>query len=85
MRRISGGMVGNSNYIGTSLNGLIQEVKLKEKKPIQFPNFFSLNQVDRTSHWVVHSALKELYINDPFEIKHMIEDMEAKLTEASKN
>ena len=26
MRLISGGMIGNSNYIGTSLNGLIQEV-----------------------------------------------------------
>ena len=29
------GIIGNSNYIGTSLSGLIQEVKPK-KKPIQF-------------------------------------------------
>ena len=26
MKLISDGMIGNSNYIGTSLNGLIQEV-----------------------------------------------------------
>ena len=29
MKLISGGMIGNSDYIGTSLNGLIQEVKPK--------------------------------------------------------
>ena len=29
------GMIGNSNYTETSLSGLIQEVKSKEKKPIQ--------------------------------------------------
>ena len=28
-------IIGDSNYIGTSLSGLIQEVKLKEKNPIQ--------------------------------------------------
>ena len=28
MKLISGGMIGDFNYIGTSLNGLIQEVKL---------------------------------------------------------
>ena len=28
-------MIGDSNYIGTSLSGLIQEVKIKRKKPIQ--------------------------------------------------
>ena len=27
LKLISGGMIGNSNYIGTMLNGLIQEVK----------------------------------------------------------
>ena len=36
MRLISGGMIGNSNCIGTSLNGLIQEVKSKGKTPVQF-------------------------------------------------
>ena len=29
------GMIGTSYYIGTSLNGLIQEVKSKGKNPIQ--------------------------------------------------
>ena len=38
---ISGGMIGNSNYIGTSLNVLIQEVKLKEKTLFRFFNFFT--------------------------------------------
>ena len=37
----------------------------------------------RTSHWVGHSDLKELYTNDLFERKHTLEDMEAELTEAS--
>ena len=36
MRLISGVMIGNSNYIGTKLNRLIQEVKLKGINPIQF-------------------------------------------------
>ena len=31
MKLISGGMIGDSNYIGTSLNGLIQEIKSKGK------------------------------------------------------
>ena len=36
IKLIFGGMIVYYNYIGTSLNGLIQEVNLKEKKPIQF-------------------------------------------------
>ena len=36
MRIISGGMIVDSDYIGTGLNGLIKEVKLKGKNPIQF-------------------------------------------------
>ena len=36
MKLISNVMIGNSNYIGTILNGLIQEVKLKGKIYIQF-------------------------------------------------
>ena len=36
MRIIVGVIIGNSNYSGTSLNGLIQEVKSKGKNPIQF-------------------------------------------------
>ena len=34
-------MIVNSNYIGTSLNGLIQEVKSKENTLLSFFNFFT--------------------------------------------
>ena len=36
MNIISGGMIVNSNYIGTSLNGWIQKISSKEINPIQF-------------------------------------------------
>ena len=36
MKLIGIGIIGDSNYIGTSLNGSIQEVESKGKKPIQF-------------------------------------------------
>ena len=36
MNLISGGMIGDSDFVGKSLNGLIQQVKSKGKKPIQF-------------------------------------------------
>ena len=36
MKLISGGMVGDSNDIGTSLNVLIKEVKLKGENPIHY-------------------------------------------------
>ena len=39
MKLISGGIIGNSNYIGTILNGLIQEVKPKVKILFSFFNF----------------------------------------------
>ena len=52
-------MIGDSNYIGTILNGLIQEVKLKGKTPIQFLQNHYINKNARTSHWVGHSYLKE--------------------------
>ena len=58
MKLISVGMIGNSNYIGASLNGLIQEVQTKGMNPFQFLQLFFLNKNDRTSHWVGHSALK---------------------------
>ena len=45
---------------------------------------FYINKGDRTSQWVGHSKLKELDINDFLERKHMIDDMEAELTEAPK-
>ena len=40
MNLISIGMIRNSNYIGTSLSGSIQEVKSKTEKPFQFLNLF---------------------------------------------
>ena len=46
--------------------------------------FNNINKGDKTSHWVVHSDLKELDINYFFERKHIIEDMESELTEAPK-
>ena len=36
MNLISGGMIGNYNYIGTSLNGWIQNISSKGINPIQF-------------------------------------------------
>ena len=42
---------------------------------------FYLNKNDRTAHWVGHSKLKELFINDFFKRKQMNEEMEAELTE----
>ena len=64
MELISGVIIVNSDYIGTSFVGLILEVKLKRKNTIQFlqkTNY--INKVDRTSHWVVHSYFKELDTN----------------------
>ena len=82
MKLISGGKIGNSNYSGTSLNGLIQEVKLKGKIPIQFLQFVYINKGDRRSHWVGHSDRKQWDINDSLKRKQIIEDMEDELTEA---
>ena len=36
MKLISGGMIGNPNYIGTSLNGLILNITPKEVNPFLF-------------------------------------------------
>ena len=36
MKLISGRIIGNPNYIGTILNGLIKEVKEKEKTLFSF-------------------------------------------------
>ena len=78
------GMIENYNYIGTSLNGSIQEAKSKGKTLFSsFKNIY-INKGDRTSYWVGHLKLKELYINGFFERKQMIEDMKAKLTESPK-
>ena len=79
MKLIVIGMIGKSNYIGTSLSWSIQKVKSKGKKPIQF-----LQKKRNVYHWVSHSKLKELDINDFFEGKQMIENLEAELTGALK-
>ena len=68
-------MVGNSNYIGTSLSGSIQEVKLKGKNRFSFLN----KKSDIKSNWVGHSKLKQLEINDFFDRKKIIADLEDEL------
>ena len=57
-------MIGNSNYIGTSLSELIQEVKSKEKTYSDSSKKSYINKDLRTDHWVVHSLLKRLYYNN---------------------
>ena len=57
----------------------------KREKTYSVSSIFYINKGDRTSHWVVCSLLKELYINDFFEGKQTIKDMESELTEAPKN
>ena len=84
MKLIGIGMVVDSNYIGKILNGSIQEVKSKGKNLVSFFKKNYKNKCYRMSHWVGHSDLKELEINDFFERKNVIEDMEAELTEAPK-
>ena len=83
MKLISGGIIGNSNYIGTSLNGSIQELLPKGINPFRFIKKFYLNIGDKTSHWIEHSKIKELGTIDFIERKQMIEDMESELTESS--
>ena len=58
--------------------------QIKGKTLFSLFNFYK-NKGDRTSHWVGDSKLKELDINDFFERKQIIEDMESELTEAPKN
>ena len=70
MKLIGGGMIGNYNCIGKSLNGFILNITPKELNPFQFLQFFSiLVKNDRKAHFVRHSILKELDINDFYEIK----------------
>ena len=76
MKLIENVIIGNSNYIGTSLNRLILEVKSKGENSFQSLQFFYINKNDRTSKWVGHSDLKELDNTDLFDRKQMIEDME---------
>ena len=57
---------------------------IKRDKPFSVSSIkFYLNKDDRTSHWVGHLKVKELYTIELFEIKQIIEDMEAEMTEPS--
>ena len=85
MKLIGIGIIVHSDYIGTSLNGSIEEVVSKGENPNHFLQSFYINKGDRTYHCVGHSKLKELNINIFFERKMMFEDMEAELTEAPTN
>ena len=58
----------------------------KKNKTTLF-SFFKGVCIDKdliTANWVGHSLLKELYYNDSFDMKHMIEYLEAERTGASK-
>ena len=58
MNLIGGGMIGNSNCIGTILNGLIPNQPPKELNLFKFLQKFYINKNDRTAHFVGHSKLK---------------------------
>ena len=49
MKLISGGIIGNSNCIGTSFNGRIQNLSTKGITPIQFlqKSFTSIKMIER--------------------------------------
>ena len=55
-------------------------IKRDKSYPVSL-QFFYLNKNDITAHWVGHSKLKELDINNFFKIKQTSEDMEAALVE----
>ena len=78
MKLIGIGMIGNSNYIRIIFSGSIQEGKSKKNYSVSSKTNL------RTYHWVGHSKLKELFINDLFDRKQMIEDLESGLTGAHK-
>ena len=84
MKLIGIGIIGNSNYIGTILSGSIQEVKPKEKPYLVSSRKIFIGKYFRTYHLGGHSKLKELYTNDLFRRKQMIEGLEAELTGALK-
>ena len=82
MKLIICGMIGNSDYIGASLNGWIQELLTKGINPFQFHQKIYLNKVERSAHCFGHSKIKELHIIEFFK-KRMVEDMESELTDLS--
>ena len=65
-------MIGNPNYIGTCLNGLIQNQQLNELNPFQFlQKKFYINNNDRTAHFVGRSKLTPLDCVDFYERKEI--------------
>ena len=76
---ICGGMIGNSNYIGTCLNGLIRNQHPKELKPFQFlQKKFYINNNDRTAHFFGHSKLTPLDIVEFYKRKQTNEKWKLK-------
>ena len=75
-------MIGNSNYIGTCLNGLIQNQELNELKLLSVSsNKFYINNNDRTAHFFGHSKLTPLDIVDFYKRKETNENMETEMKE----
>ena len=81
MNLISGGIIVNSNYIGTTLNGLVLNLTPKELSPFMFlQKRFYIDKSDRMAHFISHSKLKELDINDFYKIKQTNEEMKYEQT-----
>ena len=60
MKLISCGMIGNSNCIGTNLNGLILNITPEIVKPFSVSSkTFYIDKSDRTAHFVGYYVLKE--------------------------
>ena len=75
-------MIGNSNYIGTCLIGLIQNQYPKELNPFQVSSKkFYINNNDRTSHFVGHSKLTPLDIIEFYKRKQTNKNMETEIKE----
>ena len=70
-------MIGNYNYIGKCLNGLIQNQQLNELNHFQFLQKSSILKInDRTANFVGHSKLTPLDCVDFYERKQINENME---------
>ena len=51
-------IIGDPNYIGTSLSGLTREVNCKKKPYSNYSKKSYIEQNDRTVYWFGHSPLK---------------------------
>ena len=77
---IGGGIIGNSNCIGTSLNRLILNQTPKELNPIQFlQKSYILVIIIGQLIFLVILNLKELDIDDFYQRKQMNEEMESEM------